>query len=85
MPGVVRSEMADDFWKQFAHDHAELVGMLALYLSSPRADYLKGGMVGVNWDVEEMEKHREEIESKKLLQMSWLPILPFSGGKGLED
>jgi len=40
-------------------------------------------MVGVNWDVLEMEKHKEEILEKKLLWTSWLPILPVAGGKGL--
>jgi hypothetical protein len=57
--------------------------MLALYLAQERADYLKGGMVGVNWDVEELEQHKEEIVNRKALWTSWLPILPFNGGKGL--
>ena len=85
MPGIVKTDMAavSDFWGHFARDHVDLTGMLALYLAQPRADYLKGGMVGVNWDVEEMEKHKEEIESKKLVLTSWLPVLPFNGGSGL--
>jgi hypothetical protein len=40
-------------------------------------------MVGVNWDLEEMEEFKDAIESKKLLQSSWLPVLPMYGGKGL--
>ena len=40
-------------------------------------------MISVNWDVEELEKHKAEIVEKKLLQTSWLPILPAVGGKGL--
>ena len=40
-------------------------------------------MVSVNWDVEELEEHKEEIVQKKALMMSWMPILPFCGGKGL--
>jgi len=83
MPGIVATGMVNDFWKPFAIDHADLTGMLALYLVQPRADYLKGSMVGVNWDVEEMEKYKDEIESKGLLKTSWLPILPFNGGSGL--
>jgi hypothetical protein len=85
MPGIVKTAMAaeSEFWGPFAQDHADLTGMLALYLAQPRADYLKGGMVGVNWDVDEMEKHKEEIESKKLVLTSWLPVLPFNGGSGL--
>jgi len=83
MPGISSTGMVTDFWRPFAIDHVELTGMLALYLAQPRADYLKGGMVSVNWDVEEMEKYAEEIESKGLVKTSWLPILPFNGGKGL--
>ena len=40
-------------------------------------------MISVNWDVEELEQHKAEIVEKKLLQTSWLPILPAVGGKGL--
>jgi hypothetical protein len=83
MPGIAPTEMPTEFWRPFALDHVDLVGMLALYLVQPRADFLKGSMVGVNWDVEELEQHKEEIVSKKPLQTSWLPILPFNGGKGL--
>ncbi|CZR51408.1 related to peroxisomal short-chain alcohol dehydrogenase [Phialocephala subalpina] len=83
MPGIALTDMVTDFWVPFAKDHVSLVGMLALYLAQPRADFLKGSMVGVNWDVEELERHKEEILEKKVLQTSWLPVLPFNGGKGL--
>lgn len=83
MPGIVKSEMTDEFWAQFAFDHVDLTGLQALYLVQPKADYLKGSMVGVNWDLEEMEDFKEEIETKGLLKSSWLPILPAYGGKGL--
>ncbi|PQE04027.1 oxidoreductase short chain dehydrogenase reductase family protein [Rutstroemia sp. NJR-2017a BVV2] len=83
MPGIVPTDMATDFFRPFAKDHVDLTGMLALYLAQEKADYLRGGMVSVNWDVEEMEKHKDEIVEKKLLHTSWLPILPIEGGKGL--
>ena len=86
MPGIVETAMSGPlggFWHPFAKDHADLTGMLALYLAQPRADFLKGGMVGVNWDIEELEVHKDEIVSQKLVQTSWLPVLPFGGGKGL--
>ena len=82
-PGIVKTDMTPESFMPFAHDHAELVGMLALYLVQPRADYLKGSFININWDVEEMEAHKEEIVEKKLLKTSWLPILPVAGGKGL--
>lgn len=83
MPGIVATDMPPDNFRPFAHDHVDLTGMLALYLAQPRADYLKGTIISVNWDVTEMEAHKEEIEEKKLLKASWLPVLPFGGGKGL--
>lgn len=83
MPGIVPTGMTSEFWIPFAKDHADLTGMQALYLVQPRADYLKGSMVGVNWDVEELEQHKKEILEKKALQTSWMPVLPINGGKGL--
>jgi hypothetical protein len=83
MPGVVLSDMTNDFWRTYAKDHVDLTGLQALYLAQPRADYLKGLMVGVNWDLEVMEEHKEEIVEKKLLRHSWIPTLPYFGGGGL--
>jgi NAD(P)-dependent dehydrogenase (short-subunit alcohol dehydrogenase family) len=83
MPGIVVTGMVSDYWKPFAKDHVDLTGMLALWLVQPRADFLKGSMVGTYWDVEELEEHKEEILEKKALQTSWLPVLPYNGGKGL--
>ncbi|TGO22892.1 hypothetical protein BPAE_0151g00200 [Botrytis paeoniae] len=83
MPGIVLTDMVSDLFKPYALDHADLTGMLALYLAQERANYLRGGMVGVNWDVEEMEGYGKEIAEKKALQTSWISILPINGGKGL--
>ena len=83
MPGIVATDMVPDAFSPFAQDHADLTGMLALYLAQPRADYLKGSLLGVNWDVTEMEAHKEEIVEKKLLKISWLPVLPVCGGNGI--
>jgi hypothetical protein len=51
---------------------AELSGGLSLYLASPRADFLRGRYIAVNWDVEEMEKHAEEIKQKNLLSFAYV-------------
>ncbi|KAF7945128.1 hypothetical protein EAE96_009907 [Botrytis aclada] len=83
MPGIALTDMVSDNFKPYALDHVDLTGMLALYLVQERADYLRGGMVGVNWDVEEMEEYAKEIAEKKVLQTQWLSILPLNGGKGL--
>ncbi|KAI6717209.1 hypothetical protein JHW43_000384 [Diplocarpon mali] len=83
MPGIVLTDMTAEQYIPYAKDHIDLTGMLALYLAQPRADFLKGSMISVNWDVDELEQHKVEIVEKKALQTSWMSILPFSGGKGL--
>jgi hypothetical protein len=65
----------------YAIDEAEQTGALALYLASSRADYLKGSLTSVNWDLEEMEAHKDEIE-QGLLKVKWVSVLPTSGGSG---
>jgi hypothetical protein len=85
MPGIAPMGMITEAFKPFALDHVDLTGSLALYLAQPRADYLKGSIVSVNWNIDELEKHKEEIMSHKLLQTSWLPILPINGGTGLRN
>jgi hypothetical protein len=65
----------------YAIDEAEQTGALALYLASSRADYLKGSLTSVNWDLEEMEARKEDIE-QGLLKIKWVPVLPTGGGTG---
>ena len=83
IPGIVMTNMLEAGSAVVAKDHVELVGMLSLWLAQSKADFLRGQLVSVNWDVEEMEAHKHEILEKKLLQMKWIPILPCSGGQGL--
>ena len=75
--------MLYDGYDKYAQDEPELTGGMALYLSTTRADFLKGSLTSVNWDVQEMEARKEDIVNKGLLKMSWVPILPVSGGSGL--
>lgn len=82
-PGLVMTDMIQEFAKPWAIDHIDMVGSLALYLSQPRADYLRGSIVSVNWDVLEMEAEQKRLAAEKMLKVSWLPALPFEGGKGL--
>lgn len=71
-------------FEAYGHDHVDLTGMVSLYLSMPRADYLKGGLASVNWDVEEMEANKDRITKENTLKLKWIPILPASGGHGLD-
>lgn len=73
--------MLHEWLLPYAKDHVDLVGALALYLSSSRADFLKGSMISVNWDLETIEKHKEEVE-KGALKITYNPLLPIAGGKG---
>jgi NAD(P)-dependent dehydrogenase (short-subunit alcohol dehydrogenase family) len=83
-PGIVQTDLTDPDFVVFAQDEVEMGGQLSLYLAQPRADYLRGSFVSVNWDVTEMETHKDDIAKNKLLKMSWLPILPIAGGSGLD-
>ncbi|KAF2710272.1 NAD(P)-binding protein [Pleomassaria siparia CBS 279.74] len=82
LPGIIPTDMnKDSDFTIYARDEVEQPGALSLFLASSRADYLKGSLTSVNWDLEEMEERKEDIE-KGLLKMSWVPILPTSGGSG---
>ncbi|KAI9685952.1 MAG: hypothetical protein M1820_010707 [Bogoriella megaspora] len=76
-PGIVATTdsnrgMVVDAFTPFAHDKGIQTGGLSLYLSTSKADYLKGGFVSVNWDVDEMAAHAKEIVDNKLLKLAFL-------------
>ena len=48
MPGIVESQMLLPWARPYAVDNGILTGAMSLYLSTPRADYLKGSLVSVN-------------------------------------
>lgn len=67
-----RTSLSTSFKRTLTKIIAEMTGGLSLYLDTPRADFLRGSYVSVNWDVEEMEEHAEEIKEKKLLSTAFL-------------
>jgi len=71
-PGFVPTAMELDAFAAYTIDSPELTGGLSLYLSTPRADHLRGRYISVNWDVDDMEKHKEEIIEKGLLKTAFL-------------
>ncbi|KAF2269063.1 NAD(P)-binding protein [Lojkania enalia] len=71
-PGMVVTQMNSGVFAKQSVDPLELAGGLSLYLSTPRADFLRGCYVSVNWDVEEMEQHANEIIEKRLLHTAFI-------------
>ncbi|KAI0144611.1 NAD(P)-binding protein [Xylariaceae sp. FL1272] len=72
MPGIVQSGMTVDSLKPYAKDSPHLSGSWTLLLSTPRAEWMRGGIVSANWDVEEMEAHKDQIVHENLLSRAFL-------------
>ncbi|KAI1456431.1 NAD(P)-binding protein [Annulohypoxylon moriforme] len=72
MPGIVRTEMSVESLKPYAKDSPRLSGSWTLLLSTPRAEWMRGGIVSVNWDIEEMEAHKGQIVRDNLLSRAFL-------------
>lgn len=68
-PGIVLTDMANDFWKPYALDTAELAGAMCVWLSTPAARFLDGRYTTTNWDVEELMRRQDEIVQKDLLKV----------------
>ncbi|KAF2871137.1 hypothetical protein BDV95DRAFT_573352 [Massariosphaeria phaeospora] len=70
-PGVVLTDMVFEAFQVFAKDTPELVGGVGTWLASWEADrsFLAGRYMNVNWDVEELEGRKEEIEKGNLLKI----------------
>lgn len=45
MPGISEKPMTPELARPYAVDNGMLTGAMSLYLSTPRADYLKGSLV----------------------------------------
>ena len=63
--------VVDDF-TPFARDTQALTGGLSLWLATAKADFLEGGFVSANWDVNELEAHASEITEGKLNALGFL-------------
>ncbi|KAI8935831.1 hypothetical protein NX059_007348 [Plenodomus lindquistii] len=72
IPGVIESDMVPEDYRKYAIDDPLLPGGLTLFLCTQRADWLRGNVISVNWDFDEMEAHREEIVRDKLLKVGFI-------------
>jgi hypothetical protein len=43
--------------------------MTAVYLASERSEYLRGRYISANWDMQELERRKEEILGRNLLKV----------------
>ena len=64
--------MVVDAFTPFAKDKQSLTGGVSLWLDTPKADFLRGGFLSVNWDVVELEAHASEIKEGKLAELGFL-------------
>lgn len=51
------------------NDSPDLAGLLCVYLSTSRADFLRGRFVSANWDLHELECRAQEIVGQDLLKI----------------
>ncbi|KAF4219804.1 hypothetical protein CNMCM5878_006698 [Aspergillus fumigatiaffinis] len=68
-PGMVATDMGVSVGliAPFLFDTVDLVGGVAVWLCSGDKRFLSGRYVSVNWDVDELERRKEEIVAKDLL------------------
>lgn len=74
--------MAGNFLGPYALDHEDMTGLVALWLVQPRADFMRGRLVQVNWDLAELESRKDEVVQRDMLKIASVPALPVNGGKG---
>ena len=72
-PGMVKDTafppgMPEEF-KQFCQDDMSLCGAFLVWLVKQRREWLNGRYISANWDVEELEGKRAEIEEGDTLKM----------------
>ncbi|RVX74623.1 hypothetical protein B0A52_01749 [Exophiala mesophila] len=79
IPGIVATEALEEWLLPYAKDSVELTGALSLYLSTNRADFLKSSLISVNWDIETLERHQDEVQ-RGALKLRWVEQLPRTAG-----
>ncbi|KAB5525529.1 hypothetical protein GE09DRAFT_1151660 [Coniochaeta sp. 2T2.1] len=67
-PGMAKSSVLRKELELYAKDTPELFGSFTVYLAGNQADFLRGRFIAANWDVEDLEAHREAIIEQGLLK-----------------
>ncbi|KAI6080765.1 hypothetical protein F4821DRAFT_48814 [Hypoxylon rubiginosum] len=79
-PGLLKTQMTAEAYLPYARDDPMLTGGVSLFLCTPRADWMSGGVMSVNWDIEEMEAHKEEIQREGRNRLAFLNAKLRKGG-----
>ncbi|KAI1174694.1 NAD(P)-binding protein [Nemania sp. FL0916] len=79
-PGLLKTAMTAKDFLPFARDDPMLTGGMSLFLCTDRADWLRGGIMSVNWDIQEMEDHKEEILREGRNKLSFVNAQLGKGG-----
>ncbi|KAI1778628.1 NAD(P)-binding protein [Hypoxylon cercidicola] len=80
LPGLLKTQMTANPYLPFARDDPMLTGGVSLFLCTPRADWMRGGIMSVNWDIEEMEAHKDEIQREGRNKLAFLNAKLGKGG-----
>ncbi|EMC97900.1 hypothetical protein BAUCODRAFT_55458, partial [Baudoinia panamericana UAMH 10762] len=68
-PGVLGTEMNSKSGATFSLDDLSLPGGFAVWLASPRADFVGGRFFWAHWDVDEMARMQDDIVKNEELTM----------------
>ncbi|KAL1875089.1 hypothetical protein Plec18167_005759 [Paecilomyces lecythidis] len=68
-PGMLDTDMMHPAFKRFDQNTPELLGGITVWACSKDAHFLTGKAIAANWDVDDLQARRSEIEGDKLLQM----------------
>ncbi|KAI0124767.1 oxidoreductase [Xylariales sp. AK1849] len=68
-PGLVDTDLTLDVFKPYAKDTPSLTGAVTVYLASNRPGYLRGRHLLANWNLDELESRKEEIEESNLFRL----------------
>lgn len=60
-PGIVKTDMVIRMFERFAKDSPALVGGLAVWLSTEKAEFLRGKYVESYWSVDDLIAKKEDI------------------------
>lgn len=76
-PGVIETEINAGRNLEGDVDEVELPAWFTVWLASPEAAFLKDRFVWANWDVAELQAHREELEENPMLLRVLLEGVPM--------